>query len=83
MLTDNIKNFSLHQTDTGSPAVQILVTSAKIEKITGHLKYHRKDYHSRRGLIAMVNQRKKMLLYLYKKNRVLHGQILHEIKRKK
>ena len=59
-----IKEFGLHKKDTGSVEVQIALLSKQIEKVIGHLKENPKDIDSRRGLLAMVNQRKKFLKYL-------------------
>ncbi len=59
-----IKNVQLHATDTGSPEVQIGILSRKIEELTGHLKTHKKDNHSRRGLIKMVSDRRTQLRYV-------------------
>ena len=57
-----------HETDTGSPEVQIAILSARIAELTEHLKVHKKDNHSRRGLLKMVGQRRSMLAYLQKKD---------------
>lgn len=54
--------------DTGSPEVQVALLTARINDLTGHFKVHVKDHHSRRGLLKMVSQRRKMLDYLKKKN---------------
>ncbi|MBS3805408.1 MAG: 30S ribosomal protein S15 [Oleiphilaceae bacterium] len=54
--------------DTGSPEVQVALLSANIDKLQGHFKANKQDHHSRRGLIRMVNQRRKLLDYLKKKN---------------
>ena len=59
-----IGNFRLHEKDTGSPEVQIALLSARIEYLTGHFKVHKKDHHSRRGLLKLVGQRRRMLDYL-------------------
>ncbi len=59
-----IKSFQRHETDTGSPEVQIAILTERINKLTEHLKKHKKDVHSRRGLIAMVNKRRRLLEYL-------------------
>lgn len=59
-----IKEFQLHETDTGSPEVQIAILSNKINYLTEHLKTHKKDHHSRRGLLKMVGQRRGLLNYL-------------------
>ena len=58
----------LHDTDTGSPEVQIAVLSKRIADLTEHLKVHKKDNHSRRGLFKMVGRRKNLLNYLKKKD---------------
>ena len=57
-----------HENDTGSPEVQIAILTARIQELTEHLKVHKKDNHSRRGLLKMVGQRRKMLNYLQKKD---------------
>lgn len=59
-----IKNVQRHGTDTGSPEVQVSILSKKITELTGHLKTHTKDNHSRRGLIQMVADRRAHLKYL-------------------
>ena len=57
-----------HETDTGSPEVQIAILTARIQQLTEHLKVHAKDNHSRRGLLQMVGKRRKMLDYLATKD---------------
>lgn len=59
-----IKEFQLHETDTGSPEVQIAILTNKITYLTEHLKQHPKDHHSRRGLLKMVGQRRSLLNYV-------------------
>jgi small subunit ribosomal protein S15 len=59
-----IEGFRAHETDTGSPEVQIALLSARIEYLTEHFKSHAKDHHSRRGLLKLVGQRRRMLDYL-------------------
>jgi len=59
-----IQNFKKHDTDTGSPEVQIALLSERITGLTGHFKKHKKDFHSRRGLLMLVNKRRKLLSYL-------------------
>lgn len=61
-----IKEVQLHDTDTGSAEAQVALLTRKIEEVTGHLKTHKKDHHSRRGLIQMVADRRKHLKYLEK-----------------
>lgn len=57
-----------HEGDTGSPEVQIAILTARINELTEHLKVHKKDNHSRRGLLMLVGQRRGMLAYLQKKD---------------
>lgn len=59
-----IEGYRTHQSDTGSPEVQIALLTTRINELTEHLKEHRKDHHSRRGLLKMVGQRRRMLNYL-------------------
>ena len=66
--TEVIANNRLHETDTGSPEVQIAVLTERITELTEHLKVHHKDNHSRRGLLKMVGQRRGLLDYLMKKD---------------
>ncbi|MFI5358738.1 MAG: 30S ribosomal protein S15 [Halanaerobiales bacterium] len=63
-----IKEYQLKEGDTGSPEVQIALLSARISLLTEHLKEHKKDYHSRRGLLKMVGQRRRLLKYLKNKD---------------
>jgi small subunit ribosomal protein S15 len=63
-----ISSFQLHQSDTGSPEVQIALLSARIDYLTEHFKSHKKDHHSRRGLLKLVGQRRGLLDYLKKKD---------------
>ncbi len=61
-----ISEYALHEGDTGSPEVQIAILTRRINDLTGHLKIHKKDHHSRRGLLKMVGQRRGLLNYLTK-----------------
>jgi small subunit ribosomal protein S15 len=63
-----IQQNKLHETDTGSPEVQIAILTKRINDLTEHLKQHKKDHHSRRGLLKMVGHRRNLLNYLMKKN---------------
>ena len=63
-----IKEYQLSETDTGSPEVQIAVFTEQIKDLTEHLKVHKKDHASRRGLFMMIGQRKRLLNYLQKKD---------------
>ena len=60
-----IAEYATHEGDTGSPEVQIAVLTARIQYLTEHLKEHKKDHHSRRGLLKMVGHRRRLLSYLY------------------
>ena len=63
-----IKTYGLKEGDTGSPEVQIAVLTGRIKYLTEHLKEHKKDHHSRRGLLKMVGKRRGLLNYLMKKD---------------
>ena len=63
-----VKDYQTDSTDTGSPEVQVALLSARITHLTEHFKAHKHDHHSRRGLLRMVNQRRKLLDYLHKKD---------------
>ena len=63
-----IKEYATHEGDTGSPEVQIAVLSRRISDLTEHLKFHKHDHHSRRGLMILVGRRRNMLNYLKKKD---------------
>ncbi|MCR8630763.1 MULTISPECIES: 30S ribosomal protein S15 [Paenibacillus] len=63
-----IQTHKTHESDTGSPEVQIAILTENIVNLTGHLKTHKKDHHSRRGLLKMVGQRRKLLAYLKNKD---------------
>lgn len=66
--TDVISTHRLHETDTGSPEVQVALLTQRIEHLTDHFKTHKKDHHSRRGLLKLVSQRRRLLNYLKKSN---------------
>lgn len=61
-----IAEYATHEGDTGSPEVQVAVLTKRINDLTGHLKTHKKDHHSRRGLLMMVGHRRNLLAYLQK-----------------
>ena len=65
---DIIAKYGRKEGDTGSPEVQIALLTGRIQELTEHLKVHKKDNHSRRGLLKMVGQRRSMLAYLQKKD---------------
>lgn len=66
--TEIIESYRVHDTDTGSPEVQIAILTEKINHLNEHLKIHKKDHHSRRGLFMMVGKRRGLLNYLKKKD---------------
>jgi small subunit ribosomal protein S15 len=63
-----ISDFARSETDTGSPEVQVAIMTKRIEELTGHLKSHTKDHHSRRGLLMLVGKRRRLLDYLRKED---------------
>ena len=63
-----IKEYATHEGDTGSPEVQVANLTSRIQYLTDHLKEHKKDHHSRRGLLKLVGQRRNMLDYLRRKD---------------
>lgn len=63
-----IEEYKTHDNDTGSPEVQVAVLTEHINNLTEHFKEHKKDHHSRRGLLKMVSQRKRLLVFLQKKD---------------
>ena len=66
--TSIIEGYRTHGTDTGSPEVQVAILSERINSLTGHFKTHAKDHHSRRGLMMLVGQRRRLLDYLKTKD---------------
>lgn len=63
-----LTDYAQHEGDTGSPEVQIALLSERIKRLTEHLKTHKQDVHSRRGLLQMVNKRRRILMYLTRKD---------------
>lgn len=61
-----IEDHKIHESDTGSPEVQIAILTRRVNELTEHLRAHKKDHHSRRGLLKMVGQRRRLLNYLRK-----------------
>jgi small subunit ribosomal protein S15 len=78
-----IKQFARHEYDTGSPEVQIALLTKRIADITEHLKVHKKDHHSRRGLLKLVGQRRRLLDYLRAKDINRYREILKELNLRK
>ncbi len=63
-----IESYGLHDSDTGSPEVQVALLTERINHLTEHLRVHKKDHHSRRGLLMMVGKRRRLLSYLRNQN---------------
>ena len=78
-----LKDFGIHETDTGSAAVQVALISKSIEELTLHLKHHPKDHHSRRGLLQMVGKRRRLLAYLAASKPKAHGTLIKKLGLKK
>jgi len=78
-----MKEHGLHETDTGSAAVQIGILTKQIEELTGHLKKHPKDNHSRRGLLKMVGKRRRLLAYLAKSDNKTYNSLVKKLGLKK
>lgn len=74
-----IEKFKLHEGDTGSPEVQIALLSERIIYLTDHFRTHKKDHHSRRGLLKIVGQRRRLLDYLKKRNVERYRTIIKEL----
>jgi len=74
-----IDKFKLHGNDTGSPEVQIALLSNRINYLTEHFKIHKKDHHSRRGLLKLVGQRRKLLNYLKRSDLTRYQQVIKEL----
>lgn len=70
------QDFQLHSTDSGSTAVQIIALTQRILTMTEHMKAHRKDNHSKRGLLRMVNQRRRLLAYLQRTQRPTYQKLI-------
>ena len=74
-----IKTYAQKDGDTGSPEVQIAILSERIKNLTEHLQSHKKDFHSRRGLLVMVGQRRRLLDYVKAKNRGRYETIIERL----
>ena len=77
-----IKKFRVHDTDTGSTQVQIAILTEEIKELTEHLKQHKHDYSSRRGLLKKVGERRKLLKYLQKENETQFRELAEKLKLK-
>ena len=78
-----IENFKVHASDTGSAEVQIAILTERINTLGAHFKLHKKDFHSRRGLLSLVGRRRRLLNYLKKKDVKVYEEILGKLKLRK
>jgi small subunit ribosomal protein S15 len=78
-----IKDYRKHEKDTGSASVQIALLTERINHLTGHFKQHTKDHHSRRGLLRLVGQRRRLLNYLKKEDNGQYEELLEKLDLKK
>jgi len=78
-----IEEFGLHESDTGSPEVQIALLTQRIASITEHLKVHKKDHHTRRGLLMLVGQRRRLLDYIKNKDITRYRKLIKALKIRK
>ncbi len=78
-----IKKFKTHDKDTGSPQVQIAILTEEIRQLSQHLKKHKHDFSSRRGLLRKVNLRRKLLKYLYREDKKAYEELTDRLKLKK
>ena len=76
---DLIAEYATNTGDTGSPEVQVAILSERITNLTEHLKTHAKDFHSRRGLLVMVGQRRRLLDYLHAKNTARYEELISRL----
>jgi small subunit ribosomal protein S15 len=74
-----IEKHKTHNTDTGSPEVQIALLTERITYLTGHFKVHKKDHHSRQGLLKIVNQRRRLLNYLKRSDPTRYRKLIDEL----
>ncbi len=81
--TEVIEDFRVHAKDTGSPVVQVALLTEKINYLTGHFKNHKKDFHSRRGLIMMIGKRRRLLAYLKKTDSAKYQETITKLKLRK
>ncbi|MBX5482024.1 MAG: 30S ribosomal protein S15 [Myxococcaceae bacterium] len=74
-----VAKYRQHEKDTGSPEVQVALLSERIAQLTEHFKVHKKDHHSRRGLLKMVGQRRRLLDYLKKKDPARYSKLINNL----
>lgn len=74
-----VNEYRLNESDTGSPEVQVALMSARISDLTGHFANHKKDHHSRQGLLRLVNKRRKLLDYLKRKDQARYQDLIKRL----
>ncbi len=74
-----IREFRMHETDTGSTDVQVALLTQRINELTGHFKTHTKDHHSRRGLLKLVGQRRRLLDYMKRRDAERYRQVIERL----
>jgi len=79
VIEDVVKEFQLGENNTGSTEVQVALLTAQINQLTPHFSAHKKDHHSRRGLLRMVNQRRKLLDYLKSKDKPRYDSLIGKL----
>ncbi len=75
-----INKFKTHATDTGSPQVQIAILTEEVKELTGHLRTHKKDFSSRRGLIKKVSERRRLMKYLKREDAKAYDELMSKLK---
>ncbi len=74
-----VREYARHEGDTGSPEVQVAILSERIKNLTEHLQTHKKDFHSRRGLLIMVGQRRRLLDYVKSREQSRYETLIHRL----
>lgn len=74
-----VSEFGANDNDTGSPEVQVAILTERIKSLTEHLQHHKKDFHSRRGLLVMVGQRRRLLDYIKRKDRQRYEDVIKRL----
>ncbi len=80
---ETIQKFKINKNDAGSAAVQVAILTERINGLSGHFEKNKKDHHSRRGLLTMVTQRKKLLAYVHRENPKKHAELLEKLNLRK
>ena len=79
LIAETISQYQRHETDKGSEEIQVALLTGRITQLTAHLKLHKKDLHSRRGLMRMVSRRRKLLDYIKRKNNVRYISLIQSL----